>query len=107
MEVQMTHLQGLEKTKSGTKRIMRDFTITEISAVDKPAQEGARMTILKRADPKWKEMSDFEKRVAIIRKRDACTGTGNLDSAHGQCSVTSDPRPLDHQPMGGGRGAVG
>ena len=32
------------------KRIMREFRIDEISAVDKPAQKGARMTIMKRDD---------------------------------------------------------
>jgi hypothetical protein len=30
------------------KRIMRAFKISEVSAVDKPAQEGARMVIMKR-----------------------------------------------------------
>jgi hypothetical protein len=34
--------------KSGVKRIMRTFKLNEISAVDFPAQAGARMTILKR-----------------------------------------------------------
>lgn len=32
------------------KRIMRSFKLHEISAVDRPAQEGARFTIMKRAD---------------------------------------------------------
>lgn len=32
------------------KRIMRAFKLNEVSAVDRPAQEGARMTIIKRAD---------------------------------------------------------
>ena len=34
------------------KRIMRKFTIREISGVDVPAQEGARALIMKRRDPK-------------------------------------------------------
>ncbi len=33
------------------KRIMREFRIDEISCVDNPAQEGARVAIMKRADP--------------------------------------------------------
>lgn len=37
-----------EARKSGTRRIMRAFRINEVSAVDRPAQAGARMTILKR-----------------------------------------------------------
>ena len=32
------------------RRVMKDFIITEISAVDRPAQEGARAVIMKRAD---------------------------------------------------------
>jgi hypothetical protein len=35
---------------SGTRRIMRAFKMSEISAVDRPAQIGARATILKRDD---------------------------------------------------------
>ena len=34
------------------KRIMREFRIDEISGVDNPAQEGARVAIMKRAEPK-------------------------------------------------------
>lgn len=34
---------------SAKKRIMREFRIDEISAVDRPAQEGARATLMKRA----------------------------------------------------------
>lgn len=34
-----------------TKKIMREFRIDEISVVDRPAQKGAKMTIMKRQDP--------------------------------------------------------
>ena len=34
------------------KRIMREFRIDEVSGVDNPAQEGARVAIMKRAEPK-------------------------------------------------------
>jgi hypothetical protein len=37
-----------EKETAMVKRIMRAFKISEVSAVDKPAQEGARMVIMKR-----------------------------------------------------------
>jgi hypothetical protein len=33
------------------RRIMREFSIGEISAVDNPAQQGAKMAIVKREDP--------------------------------------------------------
>lgn len=38
------------KKKTPARRVMQEFVITEISAVDKPAQEGARAVIMKRAD---------------------------------------------------------
>lgn len=44
------------------RRIMRQFTINELSAVDVPAQEGARRTLMKRYDYEEKdEMDDMEK----------------------------------------------
>ena len=39
------------------------------------------MTIIKRADLVTKGMNDFEKRVAMIRKRDDCSGTEALQKA--------------------------
>jgi hypothetical protein len=38
------------RAQSNRKNIMREFTISELSAVDRPAQEHARMTIMKCAD---------------------------------------------------------
>ena len=40
----------VERRISTRKRIMRDFVIKELSAVDRPAQGHARMTLMKRAD---------------------------------------------------------
>ena len=37
------------------RKILREFKIDEISGVDNPAQEGARMVIMKRADGKTPE----------------------------------------------------
>jgi hypothetical protein len=39
----------VERAESNRKNIMREFTITELSAVDRPAQEHARAVIMKRA----------------------------------------------------------
>ena len=44
------------------KRIMRTFKINEISGVDVPAQQGARVTIMKRAEPGQKD-DDAKKRM--------------------------------------------
>ena len=40
------------------KRIMRRFALKEISGVDRPAQQGARVVIMKRDDPSTTPMSD-------------------------------------------------
>ncbi|MCC8945993.1 hypothetical protein H8A97_13010 [Bradyrhizobium sp. Arg62] len=47
-----------------SKRIMRAFKMNEISAVDRPAQAGARMTIMKRDDsePYWKRSFSQDQR---------------------------------------------
>jgi hypothetical protein len=39
-----------EKAKAKSRKIMRQFSLHEISAVTVPAQEGARMVLMKRAD---------------------------------------------------------
>lgn len=49
---------------SKKKRIMRAFKIHEISAVDTPAQEGARMVLMKRA-PEVKD-EDLIEKVAVL-----------------------------------------
>ena len=48
------------KQPKGKKRVMKEFKITEISAVDSPAQEGARALIMKRmdGDDKGKQKKD-------------------------------------------------
>ena len=40
------------------KRIMQEFRINEISSVDSPAQEGARVAIMKRAEPRENNLPD-------------------------------------------------
>lgn len=52
---------------SKKKRIMRKFTINEISAVDRPAQSGARMVIMKRAND---EDTEIQKRAQLTTSVD-------------------------------------
>lgn len=52
----------MSKTK---KNIMREFRMTEISGVDAPAQEGARVAIMKRAEPTPEAVEDLQKRAGI------------------------------------------
>jgi len=49
--------------KKRKRRVLRKFDLLEISAVDTPAQEGARMTLLKRDDS---EDEDFDKRLILL-----------------------------------------
>lgn len=66
-----------------TKKIMRSFKIDELSAVDSPAQEGARMVIMKRAhtDDKKKKKKDggsvFVSKLALLTE-DATDGHSHL-----------------------------
>ena len=48
----MTPQEIYEKTMSGVRkrRVLREFRIDEISAVDRPAQQHAKMSIIKRDD---------------------------------------------------------
>lgn len=80
-------------TQQQTKRrIMRDFEITELSAVDHPAQGHARATILKRAAGKDTRMDfnkhstprafdSFDAAVAHIRQIEKCSGTEAMQRA--------------------------
>jgi predicted metal-binding protein len=62
------------------KRVLDEFEITEVSAVDKPAQEGARAEIMKRKENEIAEgiafikqaHAEFEKCATQIAKRDNC-----------------------------------
>lgn len=51
-----SHLDSKKKKRT----VMRTFKINEVSAVDVPAQEGARAVIMKRAEPQ-----DLEKRIVL------------------------------------------
>jgi len=56
------------------KRIMEEFSISEISAVDRPAQKGAKMTLMKRDDgdePYWKRDFSEEQREEAAERGEA------------------------------------
>lgn len=58
-----------EDNKGKKKRkVMREFVIDEISAVDKPAQEGAKALLMKSADG-----DDLEKRALLLSETDGHT----------------------------------
>ena len=50
------------------RRILHKLKLTEISAVDRPCQEGARMTIMKRA-PEQGTPTALENRVSVLAKK--------------------------------------
>ncbi len=59
------------------KRIMRAFKMSEVSAVDRPCQEGARIVIMKRAeDAGFNYPSDIAKKEFSDDKRKELAGTG-------------------------------
>ena len=76
-----------------SRKIMRAFSINEVSAVDFPAQAGARLAILKRKyspqgrDPHREPTTDggepttFDAATAMIRGRDQCTRTEAMTAA--------------------------
>jgi hypothetical protein len=100
---------------SRSKRIMRDFTLREISCVDRPAQKGAMAMIMKREqtmdhydhDDDWLEKAerdeatdDFLDAARGIQKRDGCTGLEALQKArreHGGAfgALQQDPTHTD------------
>ena len=67
------------------KRIMQEFRINEISSVDSPAQEGARVAIMKRAEPRENNLPDgtypLAPNTAVLEnvvKREIQKGMGDL-----------------------------
>ncbi len=74
------------------KRVLTEFEITEVSAVDKPAQEGARAAIMKRKSAEVAEgiafikqaHVEFEKCATQIAKRDGCKAHVALSRARAE-----------------------
>ena len=61
------------------KRIMREFEISEISAVDRPAQAHARMSVMKREEPVG--FDSFEAAVDHLAKFHECSRTDAMSMA--------------------------
>jgi hypothetical protein len=83
-----------------SKRIMREFRISEISAVDRPAQKGAKMTIMKRDDdePYWKREFNADQRERAAESGAAMPDgsfpiitTGDLKNALRAIGRANDP----------------
>ena len=80
-------------TPNRKRRIMREFSITELSAVDKPAQEYATMAIMKRDSSEDEKMDfqkitdkplafdSFENAVEHLKKVNRCSGTEAMRKA--------------------------
>jgi hypothetical protein len=68
------------------KRILRQFRLDEISAVDKPAVEGALALIMKqRSDVRQTDApADFDSAVSLIQKRDNCPRHLAMSKARGE-----------------------
>lgn len=73
----------VERIRSRRRRIMKEFVIREVSAVDRPCQEHARAVILKRDDEQQEHNMGFEKitRVGFTRGADAPLAFDSLESA--------------------------
>lgn len=63
---------------------LSNIELDEVSLVDKPANEGAKILLFKRKDAV--EQTAFEKRVEDMRKRDDCSGTIALQRARREYS---------------------
>ena len=51
------------------RRILEKIEIDEISGVDRPAQEGALVTIMKRQEPTMNKLNDLEDFVLVLRDK--------------------------------------
>lgn len=65
------------------KRIMRAFKISEISSVDRPAQEGARVLLMKRDESQMETVEQYVKRTfdAAARRSAASSGAAEPDGS--------------------------
>lgn len=70
------------------KKIMRVFKISEISAVDRPAQGGARMTLMKRAEPLNKAEGEVFKRLKLTTSEEGHSHLINDTEEGGETSWT-------------------
>jgi len=76
---------------SRTKRIMRDFTLREISCVDRPAQKGAMATLMKRGTTMdHHDVDDILEAARGIQKRDGVSGLEALKKARREIEFDPD-----------------
>jgi hypothetical protein len=73
--------------KKPKRRIMRTFKLDELSAVDHPAQEGARAVLLKRGAPAQKNGGEYEAPAAVMTN--AVEGHAHLVYLRGRAGETS------------------
>jgi hypothetical protein len=75
------------------KRILRTLKIDEISGVDFPCQEGARMTIMKRREPELPPIEDqvaaLAEKISVLRKGiEEFAATSGLDQPEQHTETT-------------------
>lgn len=51
------------------RRILDELVMTEISGVDRPCQEGARVAIMKRAEDEFAGLGHLEYRIAMLKNQ--------------------------------------
>lgn len=85
----------VERIQSKRRRIMKDFRITELSAVDRPAQGHALAVLMKRADDEQEygmqvqkvggdrvaSFDSFEEAMQAIREREGCAQLRAMEEA--------------------------
>lgn len=85
-ELHAPHYLGGKGKKPMKRRVMKEFTITEISGVDRPAQQAARAAIMKRdGEPtteQWDEAVTKRKFTAEERKTLAASGDALPDGSY-------------------------
>lgn len=92
-----------QRDETKRRRIMHDFKLTELSAVDRPAQEGARAVLMKRADDEQEQEQDmmsFQKiggdDVAAFDSFEAAVQ--HLKSVHGMTPLAAMEAAADRHP---------
>lgn len=72
------------------RKIMKEFSLEEVSFVRDPAQTHALATIRKSATPKEDDMSNFDSRVAELKKK-GMSGTAAMQQARQEMPEAISP----------------
>jgi hypothetical protein len=91
----MANRNRSETRRKNKRKIMRSLTITELSGVDTPAQEGARALMLKRADAE--PAKDPESFISMVKAGDFNGTHTTLTSDEGLRVISSCPVAKDYQ----------